>query len=338
MTERMKMQPERKYFYIFAVLMALTIIVFFSFSFLKKNALASQEINIVFLVKSIDTNFTYWQVAIDGARTAKEEYGINLTISGPIYEIDISNQIRSIEYYAFHRPSLVILAACDYDKLVPAVKKLHSMGVPLITMDSGINSSIPASFIATDNVKAGEKAGYKISELLSTGDSVVILSHIKDTTSAIDREKGVRNAIGKIGKVRVTDVFNTDNFIDRAYFITLNLLKTRPDLRGIVALNETTTIGASRALKKLGVEKKVYLVGFDSNIEEIDDLQNGAIKALVVQKPFNMGYIAVKTSIDYLKGKKISSLIDTGSSLITLENMFDEENQKLLFPFSINKQ
>ena len=55
-----------------------------------------------------------------------------------------------------------------------------------------------------------------------------------------------------------------------------------------------------------------------------------------MQKPFNMGYLGIKYALDAIKGEKIPAVIDTGAVVITKENMYTSENQKLLFPVNRN--
>ncbi len=52
-----------------------------------------------------------------------------------------------------------------------------------------------------------------------------------------------------------------------------------------------------------------------------------------MQKPFNMGYLGVEKAVQLLEGVQTERNIDSGSKLITQENMYTDENQKLLFPF-----
>ena len=54
---------------------------------------------------------------------------------------------------------------------------------------------------------------------------------------------------------------------------------------------------------------------------------------MVIQKPFNMGYLAVRAARDAAENRSLPPFIDTGSVLITAENLYEPENQKLLFPF-----
>ena len=313
--------------YVFAV-MALLLLVYI---FISKNMFRKENIEIVLVVKTIDPSFEFWKMVRAGALFACNEEGIRLTIEGPQQEEDIDTQIGIMEKLLHTRPSAIILAATDYDKLVPVSKKATSEKIPLITVDSGINSDAPASFIATDNVHAGEKAGRKIIDLLKPGSHVVLMNFIKGTSTAIEREKGVKKALLD-SKIIIDGVLYCNNIREKATELTLDVFKKNRHLKGIIALNDPSTVGVARAIKKLGQKGKIKIIGFDNSIEEIEYLEEGLIDALVVQKPFNMGYLSVKTAIKSIRSESVAKNIDTGSNVVTLENMYAEENQKLLFP------
>jgi ribose transport system substrate-binding protein len=101
---------------------------------------------------------------------------------------------------------------------------------------------------------------------------------------------------------------------------------------GVFAPNESTTFGMLLALRKAGLAKKVHLVGFDASDKLIDGLTQGDIDALVVQDPFRIGELAVKTMADVLAGKPVDKRIDTGAKLVTKANMAQPDMAALLHP------
>jgi AraC-like DNA-binding protein len=135
------------------------------------------------------------------------------------------------------------------------------------------------------------------------------------------------------GRYPVIGTWFTDNFEENAYAIAVRILKDHPDLGGFLAMNEVSTIGVAKALRDTGAAGKIRLVGFDSSLTEIQFIEQGVIAATVIQKPFNMGYLAVQAAQDAVENRPLPSFIDTGSVLITVENLYEPENQKLLFPF-----
>jgi ribose transport system substrate-binding protein len=194
-----------------------------------------------------------------------------------------------------------------------------------------VNSDVPLSFIATDNHAAGVLAGAEMRRLMRSNDrkEIAIMSHSRGTATAIDREEGVRESLAD---ENVIGTWYCDVNEQLAYEITMELLDN-PRLGGIVALNEAASLGVARAVEERGTKDSVLVVGFDSAARELTYIERGILKATVVQRPYNMGYLAVKTAVEHLLGRRVESFIDTGAVLINAENMFRREFQELLFPF-----
>jgi ribose transport system substrate-binding protein len=103
-------------------------------------------------------------------------------------------------------------------------------------------------------------------------------------------------------------------------------------VQGIFTPNESSTAGMLLALQDIGKAGKVSFVGFDSSQTFIDALNADQLQGIVVQNPFNMGYLGVRTMVDSLLGKPVNKKIDTGVMLVTKENMSSPEVHALLHP------
>jgi ribose transport system substrate-binding protein len=292
---------------------------------------ASPEITVV--IKSTEASMEFWQVLSDGVRVAAREFGVTVHITGPPNESDIEGQIKILDEAIQRRPSAIIMAATDVERLVPVASRIRESGIALLTVDSGIHSDLPVSFIATDNVEAGRKAGAAMAGLLQGPSKVAIISFVQGTATQIDREQGVRQELKGHSDIDILGTYYSNGVEEKAYEITKQLLTEHPDLSGIVGLNETSTVGAGRAIEELQLIGRVKLVGFDNSIDEVKLLEAGVMQVTVIQKPFNMGYLSVKTAVEAIRGQEVPARIDTGSVVITKQNMYTDENQKLLFPF-----
>jgi ribose transport system substrate-binding protein len=286
---------------------------------------------ILVMMKSLDPQMEFWNTVNAGFEVAKKEFDVELEIVGPISEYDVSGQISKLEDALKHKQDVIVLVASDYEALVPWAEKIRKKGIPLVIIDSGINSTIQNSFIATDNIAAGRKMGEILSKLVDPSKRIAIVSHVQGSLTAIQREEGARSGISPSFKIEGPFFSNASQ--KQAYEITKKLLKEQPDIGGIAGLNEVSTLGVAQAIHELGLTGKVKLVGFDSSKNEIKWIEEGVIQALVTQKPFNMGYLGIKTAYQAFNGEKVAPIIDTGSEVITKENMYTVENQKLLFPF-----
>jgi ribose transport system substrate-binding protein len=293
-----------------------------------------REIKITAVIKAIANDSEFWEVVKTGLQAGAVEFGVRLDIQGSWAESDIEGQIHIIEDILKNDPpAALVLAATDYIRLVPVVEKAAAMGVKVVTMDSGVDSPLPRTFVATNNIEGGEKVAAEMIRILEPGNKLAIVNHVRGTTTAIEREEGARRVLAQDGRYPIVGTWFTDNFEENAYAIAIQLLREYPDLGGFLGMNEVSTIGIARALQDTGDGGKVRLVGFDSSLREIQFIEQGIIAATVIQKPFNMGYLAIQAARDAAENRSLPSFIDTGSVLITADNLYEPENQKLLFPF-----
>lgn len=292
-----------------------------------------KKTNILIVFKSTENSMEFWDTVRAGINTAAKEFDVSVAIAGPKAESDIADQIKILSDALKNKPDAIILAASDYNMLVPVVQKINKAGIPLITIDSGLNSSLPDSFIATDNYEAGRKAGEKLVSIMEKNKRVAIVSHVKGSATAIERENGAVDGLSDDFRSNLSGIYYSEASEEKAYNITKDLLLKNDDIGGLIGLNESSTIGIARAVIELQLRGKVKIIGFDSSLSEVLLIEDDTIGATIVQKPFNMGYLGVKTAVQVLKGEKVSKKINTGSEIITKENMYTKENQKLLFPF-----
>ena len=103
----------------------------------------------------------------------------------------------------------------------------------------------------------------------------------------------------------------------------------------LLAFNEPTSVGAAAAVRGLEMSDTVFLVGFDSNVDTVDDLQTGEVDALVVQNPYAMGYLGVESAYKLLTGRarELQSIVDTSTRIVDRDNLFAMDSQKALFAF-----
>jgi ribose transport system substrate-binding protein len=288
--------------------------------------------NVVVVLKTTGPHMEFWQIVRAGIQEASIEYGIDPKIVGPRWERDVDRQIEIFENVIEQDPDAILLAASDFNRLVSLAEEAATRGITIVTLDSALNSDVPVSFVATDNVTAGVKAGREIDRLVAPESYIAIISHIRGVATAIDREQGVRSALAHRPSDLLLGTFHSNNQPDVAYDVVMRLIAQVPELGGVVALNENSTVGAGRALRDSGLSDSVHLVGFDNSREEIEFLEKGIVKALVVQKPFNMGYIGIRTVVESLRGGPVDPVIHTDSVLVRKEDIYTDENKKLLFP------
>lgn len=278
------------------------------------------------------TAHSFWLTVKAGAEQAGREESVQILWKGPAEETDVEGQQRILEDFINQKVDAIVMAACDADGMVPVVKRAMDAGIPVITIDSGVNSDLPLSFVATDNVAAAAKAAEVLCQLVGSKGKVGMIPFIKGAASSEQREQGFREGIQKCPGVTLGPVLYSQSQVERAIQVTEDMLTANPDLVGIFAANEPGAVGAATVLEHRKLAGKVKLVAFDAAQPETEALKRGTIQALIVQNPFKMGYEGVKQAVKAIRGDRASipKRVDTGVTVVTKENLETPEVQELL--------
>ena len=277
-------------------------------------------------------NHIFWQTVHAGAIKAALEYDLDIEWNAPTVEVDSSRQIAIIDSMLNRKLAGIALAPVDRKALVSVVDRASDSGIPVAIFDSDIDTKKRITYVATDNREGGRMAARFLGELLMGEGKVAIIGFMPGSASTMEREEGFAQELtAKFPKMAV--VQRAFGMADRAKAraVTENILTAHPDLRGLFADNESSSVGAVMALKARG-NSRVRTVVFDANDQLIADLQDRQIDAMVVQYPFVMGYESVKAIGMKLRGEKPTELIDSGVRLITRFDLERPEVVELLRP------
>lgn len=286
------------------------------------------------------TTHEFWKSIHAGSNKAAQELAaqgtdVEVIWKGPLREDDREQQIQVVEGFAAQGVSGIVLAPLDDRALVRPVADARRAGVPTVIIDSGLQSDEFVSFVATDNRKGGSLAADRMGQLLGGKGKVLVLRYAEGSASTSEREQGFIEQMKQ--RFPEIELVSTDQYAgatrDTAKRASENLLNRYADqVQGIFTPNESSTAGMLLALEDIGKAGKVSFVGFDVSQRFIDALNSGQLHGIVVQNPFNMGYLGVRTMVDHLLGRTVEKQIDTGVMLVTKDNMGSPEVQTLLRP------
>jgi ribose transport system substrate-binding protein len=319
-----------KLFYLGISIVALFVVAFFMNSTDSVQVIHPPK-KIITIVKS--NNLDFWKLVALGTKSAGSEFHANTLFWAPSSEKDVDQQIALLEKAIEEKPDAIVLAASDYERMAPLARKVKEQGILLLTMDSSLPDHISEGHIATDNIKAAQQAADYLAKLGGEKGKFAVISSVAGTATAIERQKGFLQEIKKYPDIQIIDTKYSGSDVQEAYRLTKKILKDHPDLKGIFGINELTTVGIAQAIQEEGKASSIKTVGFDSSPPILHFIEEGVLSATVVQEPFNMGYLAIQQAVSILDGKAKGKLVYTDSKIITKENMYSPENQKLLFPF-----
>ena len=273
----------------------------------------------------------FWESIRRGAEKAGAEAGVKIFWNGPEREGNREMQIQIIEDFITQKVSGIVLAPIDNRALVPSVEKIYARNIPCVIIDSGIDTDKYVSFIATDNYKGGVIAARRMGRILNGKGKIVVVKYAPGSASTMKRENGFISTIEQeFPEIKIVDTKYGMDTVETALQAAEDLLTRNADLDGLFACNESTSVGALRALQSQGRAGKMKMIGFDAGGLLIEGVKTGVVDSLVVQNPYKMGYTGVQALIATLDGKKVDRRVDTGVVLLTKENLETPEIRDLV--------
>jgi ribose transport system substrate-binding protein len=265
----------------------------------------------------------FWKSIHAGAEKAARDYAaqhidVRVIWKGPLREDDREQQVQVVEGFLTQHVNGIVLAPFDKYALVRPVEEATRAGIPVVVIDSALESSDPISFVASDNHHGGELAGEEMARLLGGKGKVLLLRYQEGVFSTEQREKGFVDAVSKHPGIQLISSNQyagaTRDTAKRAMENLLN--RYGNELDGVFTPNESSTAGALLALEDAGKAGKIRFVGFDASDIFTQAMRDKKLDAVVVQNPFAMGELGVRTVVDHLLGRRVPKRVDTGVTLV----------------------
>lgn len=302
----------------------------------RQKKIEERRMSLVYIPKVEDSTNDFWKALILGTKMAAKEYNADIEIKAPAEENDIERQNELLKEAISEEPDAILFSPSSFTESNDLLKEAKEKGICISFIDSYTEEKVQDLTVATDNLEAGEKLGKFAATLLGPDDQIAIVAHVKGVSTAVEREEGFRKGLGDLAK-NIVEVVYCDSQYEKSRKLTQELMEKYPNLKMVAGMNEYSSVGAARAVKAAGAKDRIQVVGVDSSQEAVQLMENGVFKGLVVQKAFKMGYIGVKETILMLRGKSYEKDVNSGCELVTPDNMYDSEIEKLLFPFNTLK-
>ncbi|NDD63723.1 MAG: sugar ABC transporter substrate-binding protein [Acidobacteria bacterium] len=312
-----------------SLLLGLALSATFGLTACKREASKSKQPVIAVIPKGVSHSF--WLTIKAGADAAGQELGATIDWKGAASETDIAGQINIVEDAINRRVDGIVIAPSHGDSLVPIVLRAQREGIPVTIFDSGISTESYLSYVATDNRAGGMLAGQRMGERLNGKGKVAILGVKKGSVSTDEREEGFAQKLKEqYPGIQLVQWLYGDASASKSLSTAEDILTSHPDLNGLFASNESSTVGAVRAIRQRNLGAQVVLVGFDATPDLVNNVRDSSIDSLVIQNPYKMGFEGVRTILDKLAGRESARRIDTGVTLLTRENVDTAEIQQLI--------
>jgi len=258
----------------------------------------------------------------EGVKQAGEELGVNAYQVGPS-DADPAQQVKMVEDLINKGVDAICITPNDAKALEPAFAKAKEKGIPVITHESPDQAGKDYDIELIDNVAFGRHFWDKLVEFMGdSGEYAIFVGSLTVPLHNLWADEGLKYAKEKYPNLKlVTQRIPCGEDQELAKQKTLELLKTYPDLKGIIGFGSLGPLGAAQALKEKGLAGKVVVVGTVLPKPAAPYLKDGSMQHGILWDPKDAGFAMTWVAKQLLDGNQITDGMDIPHlGKVTLEN------------------
>src|SRR5207245_5740638 len=174
------------------------------------------------------------------------------------------------------KPNPIGLAALDSKAVMPLLERARALHIPVIGFDSGVDSDIPVTTAATNNVAAASVAADKMAALIGDAGEIAVIVHDQTSRTGIDRRDGFVNRIKRTyPKITIVDVQYGGGDHLKSTDLAKAIMQAHPRLKGFFGANEGPALGVSSAVIELKNAGQIVALGYDRGPALLDPVRTG---------------------------------------------------------------
>ncbi|MGI6071221.1 MAG: rhamnose ABC transporter substrate-binding protein [Blautia sp.] len=247
-----------------------------------------------------------------GFAEAGEELGVEFITNGPS-EATVEGQIQIIEGFINQKVDAIAIATNDFDAVSPALKKAEKAGIKVLSWDSAVNPQSRALHVnQADTLDIGSCEIQGIAEAISYEGQIAVVSGSATMVNQNAWIDAMKTELEKeeYEKMELVDVVYGDEDSQKTYNETLGLVKTYPDLKGIVSPTTAGLAAVCKAIEDQGLTGKIMVTGIGLPSLQADYIKSGLCQTAYIWNPIDLGYLAAYASDALLKGEITGAIGD----------------------------
>jgi ribose transport system substrate-binding protein len=263
----------------------------------------------------------------DGAKDYQKQHSaeFDLISNGIKNESDTAAQIDIVNQMIVKKVDALVIAPADSKALASVLKKAMDAGIKVVNIDNQLDVDVlktkgmEVPFVGPNNRKGAKLVGDYLAKQLTAGDQVGIIEGVPTTTNAQQRTAGFKDAMDA-AQMKIVSTQSGNWEIDKGNAVASAMLNEYPNLKALLAGNDSMALGAVSAVRAAGKAGKVQVVGYD-NIKAIQPmLKDGRVLATADQFAARQAVFGIDTALKMVKGEKLqmtNGVIETPVELVT---------------------
>ncbi len=242
---------------------------------------------------------------------------------------DVARQIAQIQDLIQQQVDAIIIWPTNGKAVVPAVRKAHQAGIPVVITNSNISEEgfdFIASFSGPDNITQGQYSAEimcdKFKDMgIEDEAKIVQISGQPGYTTAIERAKGFEDRLPEVcPNVELMETQPGDWNREKAQRVMENFLVKYDDIDGVYSGDDNMGVGALNAAKAAGRAEDIIFVGATNFAVGYEAMERGEYWGSIYQSPVDDAKNALDTAVAVVNGEEVPFLNYFETPKITQEN------------------
>jgi ABC-type sugar transport system substrate-binding protein len=257
----------------------------------------------------------------NGFKKAAAEFNFKLKIIGPS-TIDDTQMVQAVESAIAERPAAIATVPYNFSALENTYKKAAALGIPIFNSSSDSPEATRVVYVGTDNTQYGIMAADYLAKKTGAKAAIAVMLVRLDISNQLQQKKAFEARIAEKYpgmKVVITEQDGGDPMAAVQKF--QDIYKAHPEVNAIVCLDSVCCDAAALVTNEMKLAGKTAILAIDDNASTLDYIRKGITWATMAQNFYKMGYVSGKYIVDKLNGRPVPSYSDSGTVLITKENV-----------------
>lgn len=263
---------------------------------------------IALIMKSLANEFFSTMSKGAEAYAAANRESLELIVNGIQDETDLSGQVSLVEQMISQNVAAIVIAPADSKALVPVLHRALEAGIVVINIDNRLDAEvlkaegITIPFVGPDNRAGAKQVGEYLAAKLQSGDEVAILEGIETSFNGQQRTLGFEEAMLAAG-LKIVASQSAQWEMSAANQAAAAMLTAHPELKAILACNDSMALGALAAVKAAG-RVNVQIVGFDNITAVQQAIRDNQLLATADQHGDQLAVYGIEYALQSLNGGK----------------------------------
>lgn len=260
----------------------------------------AKKVKIVVMPKVVGID--YYNAVQKGVKKAQEELKdvADITWQGPT-EGQVDKQIEMLETIIPTKPDVIAVAANDSEAIIPVLKKASEAGIKVVTWDGDANFRDFFVNLVDYDIFGSAIINSMAEQIGQEGKIAIITTTFTAPNQVLWIDAIKKTMQEKYPKIEIVDTRAAGEDTQKANQLAKDLIKTVPDLKGIIALGAPNLPGALDAVKEAGKTGKIIVCGNSTPNIVKSYLKDGSIKNVQLWNAPDHGYLTCYAAYELVK-------------------------------------